>query len=320
MKRVGISQTCIIASLMFFIGFLFIATIPLGAQTIDWDSDPTEAAVEGVINVTSSIIADSLTPMTHYEKGDVTLSLVPAYFEVDRLYDDPDLRGDDLKGWGFGLGGGYALSDRWMFYGILSGMNIEGTAYDKENPDFEADTEYSLYTLNAGFGFDIVDGGRWSIPLFFGISLQRYSADISLPPITAPLYTEVEVTADGFLYAVTAGLAVSGEFLNMFRITPYFLMIRSLNKPEITAEVTQENPFPLPALSEDIDLELDPVQAGMLGLSLTFLGGSSWSISVSVGGYLASSSGYYNDIFLDGLEMKSVVLVFSYTGIASENQ
>ncbi len=321
MKRECIGLSGIIVSVIIFVGFLFIATVPLDAQ-VNWESEHAEAAAEGIINVTSSILADSLTPMTHYEEGDWMASLVPAYFDVSRLYDDPDLRGDDLTGWGFGFGGGYALTDRWMVYGILSGMNAEGTAYDEEYPDIEADVDYSLYTLNAGLGFDIIGGGRWSIPLFLGVSLQRYSADIAFDPLDEPpLHTEVDVTADGFLYAVTAGMAISGEFFNRFRITPYFLMIRSLNKPEITAEVRQDITFPFPqTLSGDFDLELDPVQAGMVGLSLTFLSGSSWSISLSVGGYLASSSGYYNDIFLDGLEMKSVAVIFSYTGIASENQ
>jgi hypothetical protein len=176
---------------------LSIAAKPIRAQV--WDKNPTEAAVQGIINVTSSIISDSFTPMTHYDEGDWNVTLVPAYFKVSRVFDDPDLRGDDLKGWALGFGGGYALSDRWLLYGIFAAMRIEGEVYDRDYADFRVDTTYTLYSLNAGFGFDIIGGdSKWSIPLFFGISMERYSADIGLPPITAQ--KRQSAGADGEFY------------------------------------------------------------------------------------------------------------------------
>lgn len=291
--------------------FLSIAASPIKAQV--WDKDPAEAAVQGIINVTSSIISDSFTPMTHYSEGDWNMTLVPAYFTVSRVFDDPDLRGDDLKGWELGFGGGYALSDRWLLYGIFAAMRIEGEVYDNDYADFRADTTYTLYSLNAGFGYDIINGdSKWSLPLFFGISIERYSADIGLPPITFPIYTEVDVSGEGMIYGLSGGVAVSREFLGAVRITPYFLMLRSINQPELTANFTA---LPIPY---EINFKLDPVNASMFGLNVTYVTDSSFSISISAGGYLTSSSGFYNDAFLDGLRMKSVVIAITYNGKAPQ--
>jgi hypothetical protein len=54
----------------------------------------------------------------------------------------------------------------------------------------------------------------------------------------------------------------------------------------------------------------------MLGLNITYVTDRSFSISISAGGYLSSSSGFYNDAFLDGLRMKSVVIAITYNGSA----
>ncbi len=290
--------------------FLSIAASPIKAQVV-WDKDPAETAVQGIINVTSSIISDSFTPMTHYSEGDWNMTLVPAYFTVSRVFDDPDLRGDDLKGWALGFGGGYALSDRWLLYGIFAAMRIEGEVYDKDYADFRADTTYTLYSLNAGFGYDIINGdSKWSLPLFFGISIERYSADIGLPPITLPVYTEVDVSGDGMIYGLSGGVAVSREFFGTVRITPYLLLLRSVNQPEMKANFTD---LPIPY---EINFKLDPVNASMFGLNVTYIADRTFSISISAGGYLSSSSGFYNDAFLDGLRMKSVVIAITYSGSA----
>lgn len=287
---------------------LVIAAGPIQAQVV-WDEGPTEAAVQGIINVTSSIISDSFTPMTHYREGDWSMSLVPAYFTISRIFDDPDLRGDDLQGWALGFGGGYALSDRWLLYGIFAAMRIEGEAYDSDYANFRVDTTYTLYSLNAGFGFDIIGGdSKWSIPLFFGMSLERYSADIGVPPITGPPVIEVDVSGEGMIYGVSGGIAVSREFFGRVRITPYVLMLRSINQPEMTAHFTAF------LISEEMDFRLDPVAASMLGLNITYVADSSFSISISTGGYLSSSSGFYNDAFLDGLRMRSIVIAITYSG------
>ena len=300
------------------ITFLFIISIctALAAQTIVFDTSLPEKAVKGIVNVTSSIISDSFTPMTHYDRGDWIVTAVPAYFEIDRVFDDPDLRGNDLKGWAAGIGGGYAISDRLMTYCVITAMNIDGTI---EAPDYGSrffDSEYTLVATSAGAGFDLVPGaGMFSIPVYFGGSLQYYNADISMSPVESMYAYPLEAAIDGsgVTAALTAGIAVSAQLFSLLRITPYFLYMYGLNTPTMTAHVSQRT-GPVSVLTQDIDIPCDRVRAGMAGLSITLLSGRSWSVSANAGGYLTSSTGYYNEHFLDGLKMKSIVLAFSYRG------
>ncbi|HON77774.1 MAG TPA: hypothetical protein PK544_04735 [Spirochaetota bacterium] len=297
---------------------LVLVSAPLTAQSIIFDTGLSEKAVKGISNISSSLIADSFTPMTHYGAGDWTISLIPAYFSVDRAFDDPDLRGDDLRGWAAGLGGGYAISDSLMAYTIFSAMKIQGTIEAVDYSNYTFDTAFSLYTLNAGLGYDLISGrSTWSIPLYFGGSIQRYSADIDLSPIPGAYVDPMNVTltGDGFLYALTAGFAISKEFFGRVRVTPYFLYLYSFNSADITAHATQTVTIPIPGtISRDFDLSIDRINAKMIGLTATLLSEKSWSISASIGGILTSSTGWYNEHFLDGLKMKSIVIAASYRG------
>jgi hypothetical protein len=296
---------------------LLLLSAPLTAQNINFDTGLSEKAIKGISNISSSLIADSLTPMTHYATGNWTISLIPAYFSVDRAFDDPDLRGDDLRGWAAGLGGGYAINDSLMAYAIFSVLKLDGTIEARDYNNYTFDTEFSLYTVNAGLGYDLVSGrSTWSVPLYLGTSIQRYSADIDLSPVPgdyANYPLNVELSGDGFIYALTAGFAVSKEFFGKVRLTPYFLYLYSFNSADITARAAQTGPLP-GTISQDFDLSLGRINAKMIGLTITLLSKRSWSISASAGGILTSSTGWYNEHFLDGLKMKSFVIAASYRG------
>ncbi len=291
------------------------ATGSIAFGQIAWDSGLSGKAMKGVMNVTSSIISDSFVPMTHYSAGDLNLVAVPAYFTISRAFDDPDLRGDDLKGWAAALGAGYALDDRLMVYGILSALHIGGTIEARDYSNYAFDVDYTLLAANAGAGYDLIPGGStWSVPVFAGVSLQRYRADVTLSPLNSGYADPLNVTIDGegFLYAVTAGCAVSKTLFDLIRVTPYFLYIYGINRPELTAHATQYiSPFTYTA---DYNLTIDRVSSGMAGLAVTLLSSRHWSLSASVGGILTSSTGWYNRHFLDGLAMKSIVVAVSYCG------
>lgn len=302
--------------------YLLMFQLKAYSQSLDYGankgSELTEDAVQGIENVTASIISDSFTPMTHYSKGDYVFSLVPAYFEVNRLFDESELEGDDLNGYALGFGGGYALSDRFMLYGIFAGLNMEGDIYSEEFPDYKAGAEYSMYAFLAGLGFDIIDLSGWSVPLYLGLCVQRYDAEIIPPSFSfSSLTAEVKVTGSGLLYGPTAGIAVSKELFSILRVTPYFLMLWNMNKPELTAEATARVP-PFFEYKDKYKLEMEEVRTSMFGLNITYLSTESLSFSVSAGGLISSGTNYYNEKFLGGLDMMSIVIAISYSGGISQ--
>lgn len=293
-----------------------LLSVPLSAQAA-WNSAPTEHAVKGIINVTSSLIADSFVPMTHYSTGEWRINGVPAWFQVDRPFEDPDIEGNGLYGWAGALGGGYALNDRLLVYGVAAmlSMNggIKGKLYGDTAGEVKADAEYALFSLCTGIGFDLMTNkGPLSVPVYAGVFVQRYDATVKLPEIgyTVPVIgnLQVDVEGDGMLFGATLGIAVSYDLFNFLRLTPYYLYCRSFNKPELKATIS-DSAFPL---TPQETIEIDPVNASLVGLCITFISKKRLSVSLSVGGILSSSSGFYNDTFLDGLRMKSVVLALTY--------
>jgi len=272
--------------------------------------------IDGISNIAASIIADSFTPMTHYKKGDFVVTGVPAWFDVKKAYDSPDIKGKDFTGIAGGIGAGYALTDDFMLYGIAAFIKMNGDLYGdyygSYSPPLKADTDYSLFSFFAGAGYDIFSGS-WSMPVFAGLSVQHYNAKINLPgqSITVPIAgtLETEFSGSGLLAGATAGIALSKTFLDSIRITPYFLYMLSFNKPELNNKTTITSGS---SLSHESKTKGEQVSAGMLGLCLTLLSEKNYSVSVSLGGLITSSSGYYNKKFLNGLEMKSAVAALTW--------
>jgi len=295
--------------------FIPLCISPLYSQA--FDPDPATYAVKGIASVAASIVADSFVPMTHYRSGDWTVTGVPAWFRVDRPFDDPKLEGDDLTGTAGALGGGYATGNRLMAYGIVAYMTmngaLKGRLYGDPYDTVKADTEYSLFSRNAGIGYDLIPGeGRLSIPVFAGAFVQRYDAEVKLPTVNI-LGNDVRarIGGSGMLTGVTLGMAASYNVFRFLRITPYFLFSRSLNRPELNARISNTLPFPMVTRQS---IAMDPISAAMPGLCITLISSKSLSARLSVGGVLSSSSGFYNDKVLDGLRMQSVVLAVTYRG------
>lgn len=142
---------------------IFISvTIFFGSPVMSQDLlGVTQKTIDGISTIAGSIVSDSFVPMTHYKEGEWTGTFVPAYFKITRAYDDPQLKGSGLDGFAFGFGGGYALTDRFMAYGILSYMGIDGDISPAEGDyqNYKVKTEYSLLNVNAGLGFDFLTGG-----------------------------------------------------------------------------------------------------------------------------------------------------------------
>jgi len=87
--------------------------------------------------------------------------------------------------------------------------------------------------------------------------------------------------------------------------------MQTVNRPELEAKIKSLSTPELPGYKTKI--KSDYVSAGMLGLTFTWLTTGSISFSLSLGGIITSSSGFYNNTFLNGLEMMSVVAAVSYS-------
>ncbi len=272
----------------------------------------TKKAVNGITGVASSIISDSFVPMTHYREGEWTGTFVPSYFKVTRASDDPEFKGDGLDGFSFGFGGGYALTDRFVAYAIFSYMGIDGTLkptsgwYDGEG----VKTEYSLINFNLGLGFDFIKGSKWSAPVFVGFGVHSFDLKLAYPEIAHPVLPgNVTASARGeeIFGSFNLGIAASRIIFDSIKVTPYYLLMVGLNRPTIRADITG-------AVDLTNKVKMDSIAASMLGLSISFMPTSSISVSMSIGGLLTSSTQFYNRIFLDGMEMFSLVMAVTYRG------
>ncbi|MEW6527587.1 MAG: hypothetical protein AB1444_13110 [Spirochaetota bacterium] len=281
----------------------------LFAQSIDLD--PSAKTIDGITNIAASIVADSFVPMTHYNKDNYMVSIVPAYFTVQKAYDDPEIKGKDLKGYGAGAGFGYATSDRMLIFGIAAYMHFDGrlsSAFYKglDANNYQMKVDYSIISLYSGIGYDVVESSEFSLPLFAGIFIQKYNGTGTLPEISN---IKLSVDSSATLFGVSFGIAPSFKYDDLFKITPYYLVSYSLNKPEATAKITTTVPFPI---SENYDVPTKNVKASMVGLALTWLSSKSVSLSLSLGGWIRNEMSWYNKTFLNGLQMKSAVLVVSF--------
>lgn len=313
MRRVsGIILSC-------FIGIM-ICVANTFAQSLDLGADLSKKAMQGIISVTSTIVADTFTPMTHYNQGEWTASVVPAWIEVKQANDDPVIRGDRLRALGGGLGGGYALSDRWMLFGIGAYMGIDGKIYAKGLDQYRIDVDYGLGAFIAGAGFDLIGGGgAFSIPVYAGACLQGYRAGIDPPalPLVLPGSAQVldaRLSGSGALLSLIGSIALSYDLFDTIRITPYYLFIRSLNRPELHAVTDYTLLSPLAAAYPvKSTLRFDYITANMLGLKIGLLPSGSISVSVSIGGMIMTAVKGYSESH-NGIRMISAVLAVTYMG------
>lgn len=303
-----------------FIIMLLCISGTLFAQS--YDAQIVDRTVDGIVAVTNIVVSDTFTPMTHYQGGVWTMTAVGAYMSVDRLYDDPELKGDGLSGIGWGLGGGYALSRSLMIYAIYSGMtfdgNITGRGYDGlAGIPYSMSADYSLHSLFAGMGFDVLGGNeRWSLPVYAGFGLERYDVNILFPFSYSSMFPPVsyqhnaDISGSGFLYGFTLAAALSGKIWRM-QITPYVLFYRTFNKPDLNASVHQSAP-----VVNDFSYAINAERISIItpGLQISGMITPGLSVTASVGGFIASKLGLNDNEMSHGLKANALALGISYRG------
>lgn len=321
----------------FLIVILIINITFLSAQTFTSDyllSDEIQNsisnAVDGIINITSSIISDTFVPMTHSEKGDFYISVVPAYCDVDVVSESDNWKGDNLRVYALGAGAGYALNDSLIIYGIASEIQINGKVYTE---GYSGNTEYTMAGICSGLGYELIkDNSKLSIPVFAGIYIQNYNTtvDLDIDAVSTAIDTyegtlggawtisneKTNVEGNGTIYGITLAVAFSYKFNNNKKITPYILYSRNLSNAEIDTSVSATFTSPIPAQYSDstspVSTEISDLEATMFGLNMSYEATDKLDFSLSVGGLLSSTSGFYNDTFLDGLGLTTIAMAVTY--------
>jgi len=303
----------------FLLTVILLLPVSLAAQSFPYSSDYTEKAVQSIEDITAALISDSFSPMTHYSEGNRTYSVTPSYFTVDRVMEDPDVECKDFRGGALGAGGGYALTDDLMAYVILAGLKMNGdmeyAAYGDTFPVIKSSGDYSLVSILGGGGYDLLNNDIFSIPVYFGAQVQYYSAEIKSDPVswTSGLTYDVDMktSGSGILYGVSGGIAVSAKIYNKVKITPYLLYIHNFNSTELDSEASLEIGG-VPVGSQKFSLDVEPLSAYMTGLNIGYIDDSGFSFSVALGSMLSSLTGYGSAASSNGVDMKSVVLIFAY--------
>lgn len=297
---------------------LIFIPVALSAQNFPYSSEYSDRAVRGIENISASIISDAFSPMTHYSEGNEIISVVPAYFTVERLMKDPDIECDNFNGKAFGAGYGRAMTDNFMMYVILAGMKMGGdleyAAYGSQFGVINNRVDYSLLSVLGGGGCDLIDNEIFSMPVFFGVHMQYYSAEISSDPVTwtdmVTYNVDMKTSGSGLLYGISGGVAFSLKIPGNIKITPYFLYMRNFNKAELESSVTLENLGI--EYKNKFSFDTDPVSAGMTGISIGYESDSGFSFSIAMGSMLSSLAGKGSEASGNGVKMKSLVLIFSY--------
>lgn len=283
-------------------------------------SEAMQEAADGVATVAEMIISDSFTPMTGFDEGDLTFIASPTLFRIEQAHEDPLVEGKDFGGWSVGAGAGRAFRDRWLVYGILSGMHMHGglelQPYEIASDRVEADTSYTFLSLNGGVGYELFEKSWLSVPIFFGPHLQFYSAEIVPEEVeytNGDTYTFTStVTGSGLIFGVSGGVAAYVEVFGRFAFTPYVLGLANLTRPGFEADVTAQGTLPIPITYTD-SFDIDPTLGVLFGLDVGYRSRSGWTYSFALGDLIAYVFEYGNTLVKDGIRMRPLVLIVSYS-------
>jgi hypothetical protein len=308
-------RTTIVLVLLACLGADLHAQLTMEDLTV---SEAMQKAADGITTVAEMIISDSFTPMTGFDEGDLTFIASPTLFRIEQAHEDPLVEGKDFGGWSAGVGAGRAFRGRWLMYGILSGMHMNGglelQPYEVVSDRVEADASYTFISLNGGVGYELFEKSWLSVPVFFGPHLQFYSAEIVPEEVDYLTYTYTftsTVTGSGLMFGVSGGIAAYVEVLGRFAFTPYVLGLANLTRPGFEADVTAQGSG-LPIFYTD-SFDIDPTLGVLFGLDVGYRSRSGWTYSFALGDLIAYVFEYGNTLVKDGIRMRPLVLIVSYS-------
>ncbi len=300
--------------------------------------DHFSGALIGAQTIERTIIYDSFVPPVHYRPNNWSLSISPNYIlEVPMVkaggihpHDYNDLTGKDYKGWGLGILGDYNLNKDWTFYSFAAVVETQGKMINKNKKQPEREGTFdginNMYMLSLGAGYDILSAKNWSLPIYLGVEGKRYIMDLKFSPAPGTTsYPYIHGTSDGILWSGMWGIALSWQFEILgvkCRLIPYMMKAFFSSGPSVEHKVTKDNPAgpnSLYPVGYKETQEYDPNEGDHIGLSFSYIGGSSWSITASISGIMRSyvETGWmdsFNRSRSEGMHMKYITLTFTYRG------
>lgn len=199
---------------------------------------------------------------------------------------------------------------------LTGGLELQ--PYEVVPDRVEADASYTFISLNGGVGYELFEKSWLSVPVFFGPHLQFYSAEIVPEEVeytNGDTYTFTSsITGSGLMFGVSGGIAAYVEVLGRFAFTPYVLGLANLTRPGFEADVTATDlsPPPPPVYYTD-SFDIDPTLGVLFGLDVGYRSRSGWTYSFALGDLIAYVFEYGNTLVKDGIRMRPLVLIVSYS-------
>lgn len=281
--------------------------LPVFAQSNPIEKEVVEQTIAGIEAVAKNAIAAAFIPMTDYDKGDLLFIGSPGYLRVREVYQNPPITGDPLNGGTLGMGAGYAVSDRFMIYNILTGLYLKGALeadFFSDGP-VSADVTGSFLSLFSGVGFEAVQSKYLSLPLFLGFNGGFFSTSVIYPgPSAGGLSVAAKTSGRGFLGGISGGLAAKIKYKG-FSVTPYYLYMANFNGANLETRASIDS-FLYSEIYE-IDHEIDPYRGGYFGVSAGLKTKSGWFYNLSLKNLFPSLS--QKD---DAIDFTAVILSVGY--------
>ncbi|HAZ13016.1 MAG: hypothetical protein A2X86_09510 [Bdellovibrionales bacterium GWA2_49_15] len=272
------------------------------------------------------IAGDTTAPLTDANGHDWKMSVKPTYFKVDKLfYTDQgsgggaDYKGDNLEGYALSMAYAKSITDRWQFYTMINALKNKGRANGRV-PGQDSNGNISVLTadniilegtnsvanMSFGFGFDTIETPvKWTIPIFFGVFVQRYKTDLTATSLTS-FFPSATVKGEGFQYGVSMGVQFKRKLFENFFIAPYFFAGIPFAGPKLEATITDTKGNFDFVVGHKETAKLSAIPFATPGLSLGY---TPWGLSFNA---LGPAYSIYSAELFNGLKMSTYSLTMTF--------
>ncbi|MBI2519730.1 MAG: hypothetical protein HYV97_04915 [Bdellovibrio sp.] len=311
---------CFILLILFIVEVAFADGNSL--RTMGYLEHPLTATYD-ILNV---IAGDTPAPLTDAKEDDWKMSAKPTYFKVSKLFfsdegsgGGADYQGHNLEGYALSMAYAKSLNDRWQVFAILNalkdsgringrvpGQDSNGNIATLTEDNIILDGTNSVANMSFGFGFDTIETPeRWTIPVFFGIFVQRYKTDMTSTSLSS-FFPSATIKGEGFQYGVSMGIQFKRRIAENFFITPYLFAGIPFNGPELEATITDDKGNVGFVNGTKETAELDALPFATIGLSLGY---TPWGLSFNALGPFYS---IYSEELFNGLKISTYSITLSF--------